>query len=44
MEKEQYIFEQLTLSNFKKWDSTALKTLNNYTTLMTSNRDKIKIS
>ena len=44
MEKEQFIFEQLTLSNFKKWDSIALKTFNNYSTIMTSNRDKIRIS
>ena len=25
MEKEQAVFEQLTLSDFKKWSSTALK-------------------
>ena len=25
MDKEQAAFEQLTLSNFKKWSSTALK-------------------
>ena len=25
MDKEQAVFEQLTLSDFKKWSSTALK-------------------
>ena len=30
MDKEQAVFEQLTLSNFKKWSSKALKTFNNY--------------
>ena len=44
MDKEQAVFEQLTLSNFKKWSSTALKTFNNYTIIMTNNSDKIKIS
>ena len=26
MDEEQAVFEQLTLSDFKKWSSTALKT------------------
>ena len=29
MDKEQTVFDQLTLSNFQKWSSTALKTFNN---------------
>ena len=44
MNKSQGVFEQLTLSDFKKWISTALKTFNNCTTKMTSNSDKIRIS
>ena len=44
MDEEQAIFEQLTLSNFKKWSSTALKTFNNYTKIMTNITDKIRIS
>ena len=47
MDKEQAVFEQLTLSDFKKWISTALKTFNNYTIMMTNIRitsDKIRIS
>ena len=34
--------EQLTLSDFKKWSSTALKTFNNYTIIMTNNRNRTK--
>ena len=42
--EEQAVFEQLTLSDFKKWSSTALKTFNNYTIIMTNNNiDKIRI-
>ena len=41
--EEQAVFEQFTLSDFKKWSSTALKTFNNYTIIMTNNSDKIKI-
>ena len=44
MDKEQAVFEQLTLSNFKKWSSTALKGFTNYTITMTNNRDKMRIS
>ena len=43
MDKEQAVFEELTLSDFKKWSFTALKTFNNYTIIMT-NSDKIRIS
>ena len=41
MNKQQAVFEKFTLSNFKKWSSTALKTLNNYIIIMTNNSDKI---
>ena len=44
IDKEQAVFEQLTLSDFKKWSSKALKTFNNYTTIMTNNSYKIRIS
>ena len=43
MDEEQAVFEQLTLSDVKKWSSTALKTFNNYTIIMTNNSDKIRI-
>ena len=35
--------EQLTLSDFKKWSSTAWETFNNYTIIMANNSDKIRI-
>ena len=44
MDKKQAVFEQLTLSDFKMWSSTALKTFNNYTIIVTNNSDKIRIS
>ena len=44
MDKEQAVFEQLTLSDFKNWSSSTLKTFNNYTIIMTNNSDKIRIS
>ena len=44
MGKEQAVFEQLTLSDFKKINSTALKNFNNYTIIMTNNGEKISIS
>ena len=44
MDEEQAVFELLTLSDFKKWSSTALKTFDNYTIIMTNNSDKIRIS
>ena len=43
MDEEQVVFEQLTLSDFKKWSSTSLKTFNNYTIIMTNNSDKTRI-
>ena len=43
MDKEQAVFEQLTLSDFKKWSFTALKNFNNYNIIMTNNSDKIRI-
>ena len=47
MDGEQAVFELLILSDFKKWSSTVLKTLNNYTIIMTNNTnnsDKIRLS
>ena len=44
MDKEQAVFEQLTLSNLNKWSSTALKTFSNYIIIMTNDSDKIRIS
>ena len=44
MDKERAVFEQLTLSNFKKWSSTALKGFTNYTIIMANNSDKMRIS
>ena len=44
MDKEQGVFEQLTLSYFKNWNYTALKTFNNYTTIIINYSDKIRIS
>ena len=47
MNEEQAVFELLILSDFKKWSSTALKALNNYTIIMTNNTnnsDKIRLS
>ena len=44
MDIEQAVFEQLTLSDFKKLSSSALKTFNNYNTTVTNSSDKIRIS
>ena len=44
MDEEQAVFEQLTLTDFKKWSSTALKTFNNYGIIMSSNTDNILTS
>ena len=44
MDEEQAVFEQLTLSDFKKWSSTALRTFNNFTIIMTNNSGKLRIS
>ena len=43
IDKEQAVFEQLTLSDFNK-SSTTLKTFNNYTIVMTNDSPKIRIS
>ena len=43
MDKEKAVFEQLTLSNFKQWSSTALKAFNNYTVIMSNNSGNIRI-
>ena len=34
IDKKQAVFEQLTLSDFKKWNPTALKTFRNDTIMM----------
>lgn len=34
MDKEQAVIEQLTLTDFKMWDSTTLNTFNNYSKIM----------
>ena len=46
IDKEQVVFEQLTLSDFKMWSSSALKALNNCNIigLMDNNSDSIRIS
>ena len=44
MDEEQAIFDQLTLSNFKKWSSTLLKTFNNSTIIMANDSGKVRIS
>ena len=44
IDKEQAVFEQLILNNFKKGSSTVLKTFNNYTMTLISNSYKIRIS
>ena len=36
MDKKQAVFEQLSLSDFKTWSSTALKTFNNYNEIITN--------
>ena len=43
MDEEQAVFEQLALSDLKKWSSVTLKILNSYTIIMTNNSDKIRI-
>ena len=41
---EIYINVPLTLSDFKKQSSVAIKTFSNYTIIMTNNTDKIRMS
>ena len=52
MDKEQVAFEQQTLSDFKKWSATALKTFNihhksfqytPYNIIMTNYNDRIRL-
>ena len=43
-DEDQVAFEQLTLTNFKKWSATALKTLNNYTIKIANNSGNMRIS
>ena len=44
MAEGKAVFEQLTSSNFKKQSSTALRTFNNSTMIITNNSDKVRIS
>ena len=44
MNKEQTAFEQLSLSDFKKWSLLALTTFNIYTIIMTNSSEKVRIS
>ena len=44
MDKQQAVFEQLPVSNFKIWSSTVLKNFNNHSLVMTNNTDRIRIS
>ena len=37
MDEKQAVFEQLALRQFKIWSSTASRTLNNYSIIMTNN-------
>ena len=39
MNEEQAVFKQLILSDWKKWNSPAFKTFNNYTILTPNNRN-----
>ena len=43
MDEEQAVFEQLTLSDFKMWSSTAVNNFYNHTILMTENGDRMRI-
>ena len=43
MDEEKAVFEQLTLSDFKKWSSTALNAFSNHI-IITNNSDKIRLS
>ena len=44
MDKKQAVFEQLTLSDFKKLGFTVLKALYNYPVIMNNNSDNIRKS
>ena len=43
MDEERAAFEQLTLTNFKMWNPTTLKTFNNFSLIMTNISDSILI-
>ena len=43
MDKEQAVFEQLILSQLKKWSSIELNAFNKYTIILTNDNDKIRI-
>ena len=42
MDDEEALFEQITLSDFKMQISTALKTFNNYSIIMTNTNDNMR--
>ena len=44
MDEEEVIFEQLTLSDFKMWSSTVLKSCNNYDVILANNTDNMRVS
>ena len=44
MDKEQVVFEKLTLGGFKNWSSTALKIFIKSNMIITNNSGKIRIS
>ena len=41
MNKEQALFEHLTLSDFKMWSSSVLKNIGNYSIIVANNPDNI---
>ena len=43
VDKEQAVFEQLILSQLKKWSSIELNAFNKYTIILTNDNDKIRI-
>ena len=42
VDEQKAVFEQLTLSDFKMWSSTAFKTFDSYTIIMNNNTDNVK--
>ena len=41
MNKEQALFEHLTLSDFKMWSSSVLKNIGNYSIIVANNPDNV---
>ena len=44
MDKEEAVFEELTLSDFNIWSSPSLKTFKNYNIMMTNNTENKRTS